>query len=90
MALALFNARLQTDYFPVSGKFVTNEMQTGYDRLNSDRRDVRYNGRFGWTPRENGERALFHTGRLLQVYIPGQELIQSICIPGFQVGQSFK
>jgi iron complex outermembrane receptor protein len=42
---------LQTDYYPISGDFKTNVYQPGYNRTNSDQRDVRYNGRFGWTPR---------------------------------------
>jgi iron complex outermembrane receptor protein len=42
---------LQTDYFPISGDFVLNTQQPTYDRINSYQRDVRYNGRVGWTPR---------------------------------------
>jgi iron complex outermembrane receptor protein len=42
---------LQTDYYPVSGEFVPTTLQPGYDRTNSYQRDVRYNGRVGWTPR---------------------------------------
>jgi len=61
---------LQTDYFPVSGKFVTNKMQSGYDRLNSDRRDVRYNGRFGWTPRENDRYVLTYSNQKSDYGVP--------------------
>ncbi|MBN2319984.1 MAG: TonB-dependent receptor [Acidobacteria bacterium] len=61
---------LQTDYFPVSGKFVPNEMQQGYDRLNSDRRDVRYNGRFGWTPRENDRYVLSYSNQKSDYGVP--------------------
>jgi iron complex outermembrane receptor protein len=42
---------LQTDYFPVSGGFTLNQQQPTYERINSYQRDVRYNGRAGWTPR---------------------------------------
>jgi iron complex outermembrane receptor protein len=61
---------IQTDYFPVSGKFVTNEMQPGYDRLNSDRRDVRYNGRFGWTPQENDRYVLSYSNQKSDYGVP--------------------
>jgi iron complex outermembrane receptor protein len=61
---------LQTDYFPVSGKFVTNEMQQGYDRINSDRRDVRYNGRLGWTPRENDQYVLSYSNQKSDYGVP--------------------
>ena len=44
---------IQTDYFPLSGKAPLYGPQAnyGYERLASDRRDARYSGRFGWTPR---------------------------------------
>jgi iron complex outermembrane recepter protein len=42
---------LQTDFFPISGKFTLNSLQPNYDRINSNQRDARYNGRMGWTPR---------------------------------------
>ncbi len=42
---------LETDYFPISGDFVPNTVQPGYNRTNSYQRDVRYSGRVGWTPR---------------------------------------
>ncbi|MBN2319796.1 MAG: TonB-dependent receptor [Acidobacteria bacterium] len=60
----------QTDYFPVSGKFITNEMQPGYDRINSDRRDVRYNGRLGWTPRENDQYVLSYSNQKSDYGVP--------------------
>jgi iron complex outermembrane receptor protein len=46
---------LQTDYFPLSGDFNTNVYQPGYNRTNSYQRDVRYNGRAGWTPRSQDQ-----------------------------------
>jgi iron complex outermembrane receptor protein len=45
----------QTDYFPLSGKAPLLGDQTTYDRLNSDRHDTRYSGRFGYTPREGDQ-----------------------------------
>jgi iron complex outermembrane receptor protein len=49
---------LQTDHFPISGGFVSISMQPGYDRINSDRRDVRYNGRLAWTPKNQDQYVL--------------------------------
>lgn len=46
---------LQTDYYPVSGDFAANSIQPGYNRTNSYQRDVRYNGRAGWTPRSEDQ-----------------------------------
>jgi iron complex outermembrane receptor protein len=42
---------LQSDWFPLSGDFALNAIQPNYDRTQSYKRDVRYNGRIGWTPR---------------------------------------
>jgi iron complex outermembrane recepter protein len=46
---------LETDYFPLSGKFTSNPVlapnQLTYQRVDSDKRDIRYNGRFGWAPK---------------------------------------
>lgn len=61
---------LQTDYFPVSGKFVTNAMQPGYERLNSDRRDVRYSGRFGWAPWESDRYVLSYLNQKSDYGVP--------------------
>ncbi|MFB3778346.1 MAG: TonB-dependent receptor plug domain-containing protein [Bryobacteraceae bacterium] len=41
----------QTDFVPLSGKFTLNAFQPTYKRLNSDSRDAKYTGRFGWTPK---------------------------------------
>jgi len=49
---------LQTDYFPLSGSFGLNDEQPDYRRVNSDKRDVRYAGRAGWTP-NNQDRYVF-------------------------------
>jgi iron complex outermembrane recepter protein len=46
---------LETDYFPLSGVFKTNVYQPGFNRTNSYQRDVRYNGRAGWTPRSQDQ-----------------------------------
>jgi iron complex outermembrane recepter protein len=40
---------LQTDYFPLSNDFTRNAAQPTFERLNSDQRDIRYNGRLGYT-----------------------------------------
>ena len=61
---------LETDYFPVSGKFIANAMQTGYDRINSDRRDARYNGRLGWTPRERDQYVLSYSNQKADYGVP--------------------
>jgi iron complex outermembrane recepter protein len=42
---------LQTNDYPISENFKLNTNQSNYDRTNSYQRDVRYNGRVGWTPR---------------------------------------
>jgi iron complex outermembrane recepter protein len=42
---------LQSDFFPLSDKFSPNSAQPTFNRLNSGQRDVRYNGRIGWTPK---------------------------------------
>jgi iron complex outermembrane recepter protein len=52
---------LQTEYFPLSGKFPTNSLQPTYDRLNSDSRDIRYSGRVGWTPRKSDQYVFSYT-----------------------------
>lgn len=41
----------QADHYPLSGQFITNRLQPGFNRTNSDRRDASYSGRLGWTPR---------------------------------------
>jgi len=44
---------LETDNFPLAADFKTNANQPNYQRLNSDKKDVRYSGRFGWFKDEN-------------------------------------
>ncbi len=61
---------LQTDYFPVSAEFDTNSMQPGYDRINSDRRDARYSGRVGWTPRERDQYVLSYANQKADYGVP--------------------
>ena len=61
---------LQTDYFPISGRFTTNSMQPGYDRINSDRRDVRYTGRLAWTPRERDQYVLSYSNQKADYGVP--------------------
>ena len=61
---------LQTDHFPVSGKFATNSMQAGYDRINSDHRDARYTGRFAWTPREQDQYVLSYANQKADYGVP--------------------
>jgi len=46
---------LETDYFPLSGNYKLNSSQPTYNRLNSDKRDVQYNGRFGYTPKNQDQ-----------------------------------
>lgn len=60
----------QTDDTPVSGAFAANALQPGYDRINSDRRDVRYNGRFGWAPRENDRYVLSYSNQKSDYGVP--------------------
>jgi iron complex outermembrane recepter protein len=52
----------QQEFFPLSGDYKTNTMQPNYERVNSYRRDVRYNGRIGWTPRD-GDQYVFTYNR---------------------------
>lgn len=61
---------LQTDYFPISGKFIANAMQSGSDRINSDRRDARYNGRMAWTPREQDQYVLSYSNQKADYGVP--------------------
>ena len=46
---------VQSDYFPLSGNFELNALQPTYERVNSDQRDIRYNGRFGYTPNDQDQ-----------------------------------
>ena len=48
---------VQSDYFPLSGNFdtVTSTYQHTDSRVNSDRRDIRYNARFGYTPNDQDQ-----------------------------------
>jgi iron complex outermembrane recepter protein len=52
---------LQTDYFPISGDFPLNSVQSNYNRTNSYQRDVRYSGRAGWTPRDQDQYVFTYT-----------------------------
>jgi iron complex outermembrane receptor protein len=42
---------LQRDFMPISGNFTLNKFQPTYERLQSDSRDEKYNGRIAWTPK---------------------------------------
>ena len=46
---------LETDYFPLSGNFTPNSSQPTFNRVNSDKRDVQYNGRLGYTPSDQDQ-----------------------------------
>jgi iron complex outermembrane recepter protein len=46
---------LQTDNFPLSANFTPNTVQPSFQRMNADKRDVRYNGRFGWMPKNEDQ-----------------------------------
>jgi iron complex outermembrane receptor protein len=46
---------LQTDYFPLSGDFTPDEEQPDFERANADKRDMRYTGRIGYTPRDQDQ-----------------------------------
>lgn len=61
---------LQTDYSPISGKFITNSMQPGYDQINSDHRDARYTGRLAWTPRERDQYVLSYANQKADYGVP--------------------
>jgi iron complex outermembrane receptor protein len=54
---------LETDYSPISGKFELNPQQPSYHRVNSAQRDVRYNARIGWTPREEDQYVLSYVNQ---------------------------
>ncbi|MBN1570213.1 MAG: TonB-dependent receptor [Acidobacteria bacterium] len=61
---------LQTDHFPISGKFVPTSMQPESDRINSDRRDARYNGRLAWTPRKQNQYVLSYINQKSDYGVP--------------------
>jgi len=62
---------LQTSYYPLSGKMpVYNTVQSGYERVNSDQRDVRYSGRFGITPNETDQYVFTYTKQKAEYGIP--------------------
>lgn len=61
---------LQTDHFPISGKFAPNSMQPQYDRINSDRRDARYNGRLAWTPGKQDQYVLSYINQKSDYGVP--------------------
>jgi iron complex outermembrane recepter protein len=46
---------LQTDNFPLSANFVPNTVQPSFQRVNADKRDVGYNGRIGWQPKNEDQ-----------------------------------
>ena len=54
---------LETNYFPISGDFALNSIQPSYHRVNSNQRDVRYNARIGWTPREGDQYVLSYVNQ---------------------------
>lgn len=45
----------QQDFVPLSGNFPLNDFQPTYKRNNSDTKDAKYSGRFGWTPKGEDE-----------------------------------
>jgi iron complex outermembrane receptor protein len=61
---------LQTDYFPLSGDFPLNSIQPTDHRLNSDTRDVRYNGRVGWTPNDQDQYAFTYSRQKSDYGVP--------------------
>jgi iron complex outermembrane recepter protein len=61
---------LQSDHYPISGGFVPTSIQRGYDRINSDRRDVRYNGRLAWTPRKQDQYVLSYINQKSDYGVP--------------------
>jgi len=46
---------LQTDNFPLSANYTTNTVQPSFQRVNADKKDVRYSGRFGWLPKNEDQ-----------------------------------
>jgi iron complex outermembrane recepter protein len=58
---------LQTDYFPLSGDFTAPPsqpwVQPWHNRTNSYTRDVRYNGRAGWTPKDGDQYVFTYTNQ---------------------------
>ncbi len=61
---------LQMDHFPISGRFVSTPLQPGYDRINSDRRDARYNGRLAWTPKRQDQYVLSYINQKSEYGVP--------------------
>jgi len=46
---------LQSDFMPLSGDFQLNALQPTYERIDSHQRDIRYNGRFAFTPNDTDQ-----------------------------------
>jgi iron complex outermembrane receptor protein len=46
---------LQTGDFPLSANFTPNTAQPSYQRMSSDKKDVRYSGRIGWQPKNEDQ-----------------------------------
>ena len=61
---------LETDYYPLSGDVTLDDQQPHYLRVNSDQRDVRYNGRIGWLPREGDQYIFTYTKQKAENDIP--------------------
>ncbi len=61
---------LQMDHYPISSGFVPTSLQPGDDRINSDRRDVRYNGRLAWTPRTQDQYVMSYINQKSDYGVP--------------------
>ena len=61
---------VQSDYFPLSGNFTLNTLQPTYNRVNSDQRDIRYNGRFGYTPNSQDQYVFTYTKQKSDYGVP--------------------
>jgi iron complex outermembrane receptor protein len=61
---------LQTDFFPISGKFALNSLQPDYHRVNSYQRDARYSGRFGWMPKPQDQYVFTYTTQRADYGVP--------------------
>jgi iron complex outermembrane recepter protein len=61
---------LQTDNFPLAANFKTNTNQPSYQRVNADKRDVGYNGRIGWLPKNEDQYVFTYNKQKADIDVP--------------------
>ena len=61
---------LQTNFIPLSGNFTTNNFQPNYERINTDARDAKYSGRFGFTPKGEDQYIFSYSNQKAEKGVP--------------------